>query len=80
MNTKQEITRQKLMEELAVIAFADTTEYLSVKDGVLTVAVASVFVFTTSAILRAFLINVFPFVALCFVVVLPFTALVFGKK
>ena len=38
MNTKQEITRQKLMEELAVIAFADTTEYLSVKDGVLTVA------------------------------------------
>ncbi len=46
----------------------------------LAVAAASVFVFTTSAILRTFLINIFPYVALCFVVVLPFTALVFGKK
>lgn len=29
---------KKVLEELAVIAFADCTEYLSVKDGVLTVA------------------------------------------
>ena len=63
-----------------VFSFRNKKNSFAIIGMIAVVYVVSVFAFRTSAILQNFTINIFPFISVWFVLVIPFIALFFRKK